>query len=145
VRALPGPRRDDLLHGADRDPRVHEVGEDHPWYRDVIGGGRCPIVDNWWQTETGAIMISPVPGVTTTKPGLGYPSPPGVEARIVSEDDEDAGTAQGLLTLRRPWPSTLRTLYRDDERFVNTYFTRFGSDCTSWATPPGETRTATSG
>jgi acetyl-CoA synthetase len=52
------------------------VGEDHPWYRDVIGGGRCPIVDNWWQTETGAIMISPVPGVTTTKPGLGYPSAP---------------------------------------------------------------------
>jgi acetyl-CoA synthetase len=96
------------------------------WYHEVVGGGRCPIVDTWWQTETGAIMISPVPGVTTTKPGSATQPLPGIDALVVDESDEDAGTEQGLLTLRRPWPSMLRTLYRDDDRFVETYFSRFG-------------------
>jgi acetyl-CoA synthetase len=98
------------------------------WYHEVVGGGRCPIVDTWWQTETGAIMISPVPGVTNTKPGSATQPLPGVEALVVDDEGEDAGTEQGLLTLRRPWPSMLRTLYRDDDRFVETYFSRFGRE-----------------
>ena len=99
------------------------------WYHKVIGGERCPIVDTWWQTETGHIMISPLPGVTATKPGSATRPLPGVEARVVTEKEgEDAGTDQGLLILRRPWPGMLRTLYGDDERFEETYFEKFGSE-----------------
>jgi acetyl-CoA synthetase len=98
------------------------------WYHKVIGGERCPIVDTWWQTETGAIMISPLPGITATKPGSATLPFPGIEAEVVDErDGEPLSAGQGLLVLKRPWPSMLRTLYRDDERFVETYFTRFGS------------------
>ncbi len=99
------------------------------WYHLVIGGERCPIVDTWWQTETGHIMISPLPGLTDTKPGSATRPLPGIEAKVVNEDDgEDAGTAQGLLTLRRPWPGMLRTLYGDHDRFIETYWDKFGRD-----------------
>ncbi len=97
------------------------------WYHKVIGGGRCPIVDTWWQTETGAIMITPLPGITATKPGSATTPFPGVEAQVVGErDGEPVSEGQGLLVLERPWPSMLRGLYKEDERFVETYFSRFG-------------------
>ncbi len=98
------------------------------WYHKVVGGGRCPIVDTWWQTETGQIMISPLPGVTETKPGSATQPLPGVDARVVDEQGEDAGTAQGYLTINRPWPAMLRTLYGDDERFVETYWKKYGPE-----------------
>jgi acetyl-CoA synthetase len=99
------------------------------WYHLVIGGERCPIVDTWWQTETGHIMISPLPGVTETKPGSATRPLPGVEAKVVEEKSgDDAGTDQGLLTLRRPWPGMLRTLYGDHDRFIDTYWDKFGRD-----------------
>jgi acetyl-CoA synthetase len=99
------------------------------WYHVVIGGERCPIVDTWWQTETGHIMISPLPGITETKPGSATFPLPGIAAAVVDErTGEDAGTNQGLLVLTRPWPGMLRTLYRDDERFIETYWDRFGRD-----------------
>jgi len=99
------------------------------WYHRVIGGGNCPIVDTWWQTETGHIMISPLPGVTNAKPGSATRPLPGVLAEVVDEHEgkEVPNGTQGLLVLRRPWPGMLKTLYRDDERFVETYFSRFGS------------------
>jgi acetyl-CoA synthetase len=97
------------------------------WYHKVIGGGRCPIVDTWWQTETGAIMITPLPGITSTKPGSATHPFPGVEAEVLGESTgEPVAEGQGLLVLTRPWPSMLRTLYRERERFVETYFSRFG-------------------
>jgi acetyl-CoA synthetase len=96
------------------------------WYHTVIGGRRCPIVDTWWQTETGAIMISPVPGVTDTKPGSATLPLPGVAPALLSEDGDPLGTGTGVLVLTEPWPAMLRTLYGDDERFVSTYFRRFG-------------------
>jgi acetyl-CoA synthetase len=95
------------------------------WYHKVVGGEKCPIVDTWWQTETGSIMISPVPGQTTTKPGSATQPLPGVSAELVSEDGEPMGEGTGLLVLTKPWPSMLRTLYGDDDRFVSTYFSRF--------------------
>jgi acetyl-CoA synthetase len=99
------------------------------WYQQVIGGGRCPIVDTWWQTETGAIMISPLPGITATKPGSATTPFPGVEAEVVDENEgEPVQDGQGLLVLKRPWPSMLRTLYKEEERFVETYFSRFGKE-----------------
>jgi acetyl-CoA synthetase len=99
------------------------------WYHVVIGGERCPIVDTWWQTETGHIMIAPLPGITETKPGSATRPLPGIEALVVTEKDgEDAGTDQGLLTLRRPWPGMLRTLYGDHDRFISTYWDKFGRD-----------------
>ena len=99
------------------------------WYHAVIGGERCPIVDTWWQTETGHIMISPLPGITETKPGSATFPLPGIDAAVVTEKEgDDAGTNQGLLVLRRPWPGMLRTLYRDDERYVETYWSRFGKE-----------------
>jgi acetyl-CoA synthetase len=98
------------------------------WYHKVIGGERCPIVDTWWQTETGHILISPLPGITSTKPGSATQPFPGVTAEVVDEKEgEDIGDGQGLLVIRRPWPGMLRTLYGDDERFKETYFERFGS------------------
>jgi acetyl-CoA synthetase len=99
------------------------------WYQQVIGGGRCPIVDTWWQTETGAIMISPLPGITATKPGSATTPFPGVEAEVVDESEgEPVDDGQGRLVLKRPWPSMLRTLYKEEERFVETYFSRFGKE-----------------
>jgi acetyl-CoA synthetase len=99
------------------------------WYHEVIGGGRCPIVDTWWQTETGAIMISPLPGITATKPGSATTPFPGVEAQVVDESEgKPVEEGQGLLVLERPWPSMLRGLYKEDDRFVETYFARFGKE-----------------
>jgi acetyl-CoA synthetase len=99
------------------------------WYHKVIGGERCPIVDTWWQTETGAIMISPLPGITATKPGSATTPFPGIEAKVVDEHDGEAVEGgQGLLVLERPWPSMMRTLYKEEERFVETYFSRFGNE-----------------
>src|SRR5215218_1955587 len=99
------------------------------WYHKVIGGGNCPIVDTWWQTETGAIMITPLPGITATKPGSATTPFPGVFAEVVGESDgQPVETGQGLLILTHPWPSMLRGLYKEDERFVETYFSRFGKE-----------------
>ncbi len=99
------------------------------WYHKVIGGERCPIVDTWWQTETGAIMITPLPGITATKPGSATQPFPGVQAQVLSESTGEPITeGQGLLVLTQPWPSMLRTLYREDERFIDTYFKRFGNE-----------------
>jgi len=95
------------------------------WYHRVIGGGRCPIVDTWWQTETGAIMISPLPGITSTKPGSCTKPLPGVVCDIVNEAGESIPANQGgLLVMKQPWPSMLRTLYGDHERFKDTYFSK---------------------
>jgi acetyl-CoA synthetase len=97
------------------------------WYHHVIGGERCPIVDTWWQTETGNIMITPLPGITHAKPGSATVPFPGVEAAVVDDDgNEVPRDTQGLLSLRRPWPGMLRTLYGDDDRYVSTYFEKFG-------------------
>ncbi|HET6570559.1 MAG TPA: acetate--CoA ligase [Solirubrobacterales bacterium] len=97
------------------------------WYHKVIGGERCPVVDTWWQTETGHIMITPLPGVVATKPGSATLPLPGVDAAVFGEDGAPVESgAEGLLVLRRPWPGMLRTLYREEDRFVETYFSRFG-------------------
>jgi acetyl-CoA synthetase len=99
------------------------------WYHKVIGDERCPIVDTWWQTETGAIMISPLPGITATKPGSATTPFPGVAAAVVDESGgKPIEEGQGLLVLERPWPSMLRGLYKEDDRFVETYFSRFGRE-----------------
>jgi acetyl-CoA synthetase len=98
------------------------------WYHKVIGGERCPIVDTWWQTETGHIMISPLPGTTATKPGSATRPLPGVDAAVFDESGEPVPEREGLLVVRRPWPGMLRTLYREEERFVKTYFSRFGRE-----------------
>jgi acetyl-CoA synthetase len=98
------------------------------WYHEQIGGGRCPIVDTWWQTETGAIMISPLPGLTTTKPGSATVPLPGIEAAIFDSKGEEIGEGGGTLVLTRPWPSMARTLYKEPERFVETYWDRYGRD-----------------
>jgi acetyl-CoA synthetase len=99
------------------------------WYHKVIGGGRCPIVDTWWQTETGAIMITPLPGITHTKPGSATHPFPGVFADVLDESTgEPVQEGQGLLVLTRPWPSMLRTLYKEEDRFVETYFARFSRE-----------------
>ncbi|MEX0972014.1 MAG: acetate--CoA ligase [Solirubrobacterales bacterium] len=98
------------------------------WYHKAIGGERCPIVDTWWQTETGQIMISPLPGITATKPGSATRPLPGIDAAVLDEAGEPLEGGEGLLVLRRPWPGMLRTLYRETERFVETYFSRFGPE-----------------
>src|SRR5215203_2615554 len=98
------------------------------WYHKVIGGERCPIVDTWWQTETGAIMITTLPGVLATKPGSAGRPLPGVAAAVVDDENEDAGTEQGNLALTRPWPGMLRTLYKEEDRFIETYWSKFGRD-----------------
>jgi acetyl-CoA synthetase len=96
------------------------------WYREHIGGNRCPVVDTWWQTETGAIMISPLPGVTATKPGSAMTPLPGIVADVV---DNEGNSVQpgggGYLVVREPWPSMLRTIWGDDQRYVDTYWSRF--------------------
>jgi acetyl-CoA synthetase len=98
------------------------------WYRQVIGSGRCPVVDTWWQTETGHIMISPLPGLTATKPGSATLPLPGIDAAVFDEAGEPLEEGEGVLVLRKPWPGMLRTLYRERERFVETYFSRFGPE-----------------
>ncbi|MFI2343774.1 acetate--CoA ligase [Nocardia gamkensis] len=96
------------------------------WYREVIGANRTPIVDTWWQTETGAIMISPLPGVTAAKPGAAMTPLPGISARVVDEDGgELASDSTGLLVLDQPWPSMLRGIWGDPQRFRETYWQRF--------------------
>ncbi len=99
------------------------------WYHVVVGGERCPIVDTWWQTETGAIMITPLPGIVATKPGSATRPFPGISADVVDErDGKPVDDGQGLLVIKRPWPSMLRTLYKEDDRFVETYFEKFGKE-----------------
>ena len=96
------------------------------WYWKVIGGGRCPIVDTWWQTETGNIMITTLPAVTAVKPGSAGRPLPGVDAAVLDEQGNEVPDGeQGLLALREPWPGMLRTLFRDDERFKETYFSKW--------------------
>jgi acetyl-CoA synthetase len=98
------------------------------WYHKVIGGERCPIVDTWWQTETGHIMITPLPGITETKPGSATRPFPGIEAAVVDKDGNVVEEGGGFLTLRRPWPGMARTLYKEDERYVETYWNKWGND-----------------
>ncbi len=95
------------------------------WYHQYIGGGRCPIVDTWWQTETGGIMISPLPGVTTTKPGSATFPLPGVVAEVVDDAGERVDHGGGYLTLTRPWPGMLRGIWGDPDRYRETYWSRF--------------------
>jgi len=98
------------------------------WYNEHIGGGRCPIVDTWWQTETGAIMVTPLPGISTTKPASASRPFPGISAEVVDEAGEPLphGTDKtGILVITKPWPSMLRTLWRDDERYKSVYWSKF--------------------
>jgi acetyl-CoA synthetase len=96
------------------------------WYHRNIGGGRCPIVDTWWQTETGGHMINPLPGVTTLVPGSAQTPFPGISAKVVDDEgNELADDSTGLLVLTEPWPSMLRTIWGDDDRYVDTYWSRF--------------------
>jgi acetyl-CoA synthetase len=96
------------------------------WYHHHIGGDRCPIVDTWWQTETGAILVTPLPGLTSLKPGSATRPFPGISADVVNEKGESVACGGGYLVLTRPWPSMLRTIYGDDERYQQQYFSRFG-------------------
>jgi acetyl-CoA synthetase len=98
------------------------------WYWKVIGGGKAPVVDTWWQTETGGIMITTLPGAQYSKPGSAGKPLPGIKAEILDTDDSPMETGQGILVLKQPWPGMLRTLYQDDERYVETYFERYGKD-----------------
>jgi acetyl-CoA synthetase len=101
------------------------------WYRENVGRGRCPIVDTWWQTETGAIMISPLPGVTETKPGSAMSPLPGISADVVDDQGNSVPNGGGgYLVLRQPWPAMLRTIWGDDQRYVDTYWSRFGAGAT---------------
>ncbi len=96
------------------------------WYRKVIGGGHAPIVDTWWQTETGAIMISPLPGITSLKPGSAQIPLPGIEVKILDDDGKELDRGEpGLLTISEPWPSMLRGIWGDPERFIETYWSKF--------------------
>jgi acetyl-CoA synthetase len=96
------------------------------WYREQIGGSRCPIVDTWWQTETGAIMCSPLPGITATKPGAAMRALPGISVDIVDNDGKSVGNGEGgYLVITKPWPSMTRGIYGDPERFKETYWSRF--------------------
>jgi acetyl-CoA synthetase len=97
------------------------------WYHQVIGDARCPIVDTWWQTETGAIMITPLPGVTTLKPGSATRPFPGIAAEIRNERGDKIDVGGGLLALTRPWPSMLRGIYGDPDRYVQQYWNKWGS------------------
>ena len=95
------------------------------WYREHIGGNRCPIVDTWWQTETGAIVISPLPGITATKPGSATKALPGYTAELLDSLGKRIDVGGGLLALTKPWPSMLRTIWGDDARYVETYFSKW--------------------
>jgi acetyl-CoA synthetase len=97
------------------------------WYRDVIGGGKTPVVDTWWQTETGAIMISALPGITAAKPGSAQVPMPGITVDVLSEEGEPVGAdGSGLLVITEPWPSMLRGIWGDPERYKETYWSKFG-------------------
>jgi acetyl-CoA synthetase len=96
------------------------------WYREVIGGSRCPIVDTWWQTETGAMMIAPLPGVTSCKPGSAMGALPGISVDVVDNDGHTVGqVGGGYLTLDEPWPAMLRGIWNDEQRFRDTYWSKF--------------------
>jgi acetyl-CoA synthetase len=95
------------------------------WYRHVIGGDRTPVVDTWWQTETGGIMVSPLPGVTTLKPGSATRPLPGIEAKVVDDKGNEVSRGGGYAVLTRPWPGMLRGIWGDDERYRETYWSRF--------------------
>ncbi len=95
------------------------------WYHDVIGGGRCPVVDTWWQTETGAIMIAPLPGLTTLKPGSATRAFPGIVADVVDEHGNSVPAGGGYIVIREPWPSMTRGVYGDPQRFRDTYWSKF--------------------
>jgi acetyl-CoA synthetase len=96
------------------------------WYRDVIGGGKTPVVDTWWQTETGAIMVSPLPGITTTKPGAAQVPLPGISVDVVDDDGVPVGRDEGgLLVITEPWPSMARGIWGDPDRFIETYWSKF--------------------
>ncbi len=96
------------------------------WYQQAIGGGNCPVVDTWWQTETGAIMISPLPGITATKPGSATRPLPGIAADVVDDEGQSVPLGGGgFLVVTSPWPSMARTIWGDDDRFVDTYWSRF--------------------
>jgi len=116
------------------------------WYREHIGGDRCPVVDTWWQTETGGIMISPLPGVTSCKPGSAMTPLPGISGDVI--DDSGASVPPGgggYLVLREPWPSMLRTIWGDDQRFIDTYWSRFGAGAGSGGEDGGGTDAASGG
>jgi acetyl-CoA synthetase len=96
------------------------------WYRTHVGGGRTPVVDTWWQTETGAIMISPLPGITSTKPGAAMRPMPGISAEVVDDQGEPVGPGGGgYLVLTEPWPAMLRGIWGDPDRYRDTYWSRF--------------------
>jgi acetyl-CoA synthetase len=96
------------------------------WYREHIGADRCPVVDTWWQTETGGIMISPLPGATVTKPGSATFPLPGIGAEVVDESGKPVGNGRGgYLTLTHPWPGMLRGIWGDPQRYMDTYWSRF--------------------
>ena len=121
------PRRHDLssirLLGSVGEPINPEAWM---WYWEHIGGGRCPVVDTWWQTETGMILITPLPGITTLKPGSASRPFPGIEAEVVDEAGNAVGPGGGgYLTIKRPWPAMLRTIYGDPERYVEQYWSRY--------------------
>ncbi|MCB0888774.1 MAG: acetate--CoA ligase [Nocardioidaceae bacterium] len=100
--------------------------EAYVWYRTVIGGEQVPVVDTWWQTETGAVMMSPLPGVTAAKPGSAMRSIPGIEVDVVDNDGQSVPDGSGgFLVVKRPWPAMLRTIWGDDDRYVDTYWSRF--------------------
>ena len=96
------------------------------WYHQHIGGQRCPVVDTWWQTETGMILITPLPGITTTKPGSATRPFPGISAEVVNEQGETVKVGGGYLVLKRPWPAMLRTIYGDPDRYIQVYWSRWG-------------------
>jgi acetyl-CoA synthetase len=99
------------------------------WYWKVIGQERCPIVDTWWQTETGGILITPLPGLTTLKPGSATVAFPGIEPAILDEQGDPVPQGQGgFLTVKHPWPGMFRTLWEDDERYVSNYFSKYGPE-----------------
>lgn len=99
------------------------------WYRNVIGGGKTPVVDTWWQTETGMILITPLPGITDLKPGSATKPFPGLKADVLDTNGKSLPPNRGgYLVIKRPWPSMLRTLYQDDERYINTYWSEYGKD-----------------
>ena len=122
------PRRHDLsslrLLGSVGEPINPEAWI---WYYHFIGGDRCPVVDTWWQTETGAIMITPLPGVTTLKPGSATRPFPGISAEIRNERGDAIEVGGGLLALTRPWPAMLRGIYGDPRRYVQQYWSKWGS------------------
>jgi len=98
------------------------------WYHLHIGNSRCPIVDTWWQTETGAIAITPLPGITRTKPGSATQAFPGISAEILNDKGQVVPVGGGLLAITKPWPSMLRTIYGDHDRYVKQYWSRWGKD-----------------